>query len=260
MSANRILEHGRKLALTCDHPASPSSGDPCRTGQLIGVALTDERTAGDTSVDIGMAVYDLSAKGVDGDGNSAIAVGDKLYYVDSDIGDGTGFLSKKTSGYFAGIALEAVTSGSTATINVLIGPAVGTGLGDQSVPRVNVVSQSVAFGDFTDNADATGYVDLTDTLPAGAIPLGTKFVVSTGFTGDTTAVVQAGIAGTLDMFTENVDQSVLAAATVGSTPTPDAADGMDAAKTIRVTVTGGADFTSISAGVMVVYVYYLATV
>jgi len=32
---------------------------------------------------------------------------------------------------------------------------------------------------------------------------------------------------------------------------------MDAAQTVRVTVTGGADFTSITAGSMVVTVYYL---
>ncbi|MEE9451091.1 MAG: DUF2190 family protein [Ignavibacteriaceae bacterium] len=256
MADNRIKEVGRKLSLTCTHPASPSSGDPVRIGNLIGVALTDERTAGDTTVDL-EGVYDLSVKGEDDDGNSAVAVGDKLYYVDADVDDGTGYLNKKVTGYFAGIALEVVTSGSTTTINVRVGSAIG--LGDASLPRVSVTSQSVAFGDFTD-VDTTGYVDLDTDMPAGAIPIGCKFVVSTGFTGDTTAIVQAGIAGTLDMFTENTDQSVLAAATVGSTPTPDCADGMNAAKTIRVTVTGGADFTSISAGVMVVYVYYLATV
>ncbi len=258
MATNRIKEHGRKLSLTVTHPTSPSSGDPTRTINLIGVALTDERTDGTTSVDIGPAVYDLSVKGEDDDGNSTVAIGEKLYYVDADVDDGTGFLNKKVTGRFAGIALEAVTSGSTTTINVLVGSSIG--LGDSSLPRVSVTSQSVAFGDFTDNANATGYIDLTTALPAGAIPLATKFVVATGFTGDTTAIVQAGIAGTLDMFTEQTDQSVLAAATVGSTPTPDVADGMNAAKTIRVTVTGASDFTDITAGIMVVYVYYLATV
>ncbi len=257
MADNRIKEHGRKLSLTCTHPTAPDSGQPVRIGNLIGVALTDERTAGDTTVDL-EGVYDLSVKGEDDDGNSAVAVGDKLYYVDADVDDGTGFLNKKVTGYFAGIALEVVPTGTTVTINVRVGSAIG--LGDASLPRVSVTSQSVAFGDFTDNTNATGYVDLTTAMPAGAVPIATKFVVSTGFTGDTTAIVQAGIAGTLDMFTENTDQSVLAAATVGSTPTPDCADGMNAVKTIRVTVTGGSDFGAITAGVMVVFVYYLATV
>lgn len=259
MATNRIKEHGRKLSLTVTHPTSPSSNDPTRTGNLIGVALTDERSDGTTTVDNG-GVYDLSVKGIDDDGNSAVAVCDKLFYVDADIDDGTGFLSKKVSGYFAGLALETVSSGSTATIEVLNGVAVGVGLGDQTLPRVNQISESVAFGDFTDNTDATGFVDLTPTLPAGAIPLGFKAVVSTGFTGDTTAVISVGIAGDLDRFSLNTDQSVLAAASVGSLPATDGADGLNAASTVRVTVTGGADFTSIAAGVMVVHIYYLATV
>ena len=111
MATNRIKENGRKLSLICTHPASPSSGDPVRIGNLIGVALTDERTAGDTTVDLGQGVYDLSVKAIDDDGNSAVAVGDKLYYVDADVDDGTGFLSKKVTGYFAGIALEIVKIG-----------------------------------------------------------------------------------------------------------------------------------------------------
>lgn len=260
MARNRIKEHGRKLSLTCTHPTSPSSGDPCRTGSIIGVALTDERSAGDTTVDIGMAVYDLSTKGIDDDGNSAVAIGDKLYYVDSDINDGTGFLSKKVSGYFAGLALEIVPTGTTVKINVLNGVAVGVGLGDQTLPRVNVISESMAFGDFTDNTNATGYYDFASSdLPAGAIPLGIKAIVSTGFANDTTAVIQVGISGDIDRFSLNTDQSVFAAGTVGSLPATDAADGLTAAQTPRVTVTGGADFTSINAGEMVVYIYYLAT-
>jgi len=61
-------------------------------------------------------VVSVSVKGVDGGGNSAVAVGDKLYYVDAD----TPPISKKTSGTFFGYALGAVSSGATATINVLL--------------------------------------------------------------------------------------------------------------------------------------------
>ncbi|MGR3219622.1 MAG: capsid cement protein [Candidatus Anammoxibacter sp.] len=258
MATNRIKEHGRKLSLTATHPASPSSGDNVRVSSIVGVALTDERTDGTTTIDIG-GVYDLSVKAVDDDGNSAVTAGDKLFYVDADIGSGSGFLSKKVSGYFAGLALEAITSGSTSTINVLNGAAVGVGLGDQSLPRVNVISESVAFGDFTDGGSTTGLIDLTPKLPAQAIPLGFKADVTTGFSGDTTAVIQVGISGDVDRFSIKTDQSVLATGKVGSLPATDGADGMDAEQTVRVTVTGGADFTSIDAGVMIIYVYYLAT-
>ena len=127
MATNRIKIRGRQIKLTCTHPTSPSSGDPCRIGSMVGVALTDERTAGDTTVDFGPAVYDLSVKGVDDSGNVAVTAGDALFYVDSDIGVGTGFLSKKVTGYFYGFALGAVNSGSTATINVKILPNNGPG-------------------------------------------------------------------------------------------------------------------------------------
>lgn len=123
-------------------------------------------------------------------------------------------------------------------------------------PRIRTISQVVAFGSFTDNTDATGYIDLATQLPAGAIPLGVTYLVSTGFTGDTTAVVQTGVAGDLDRFASVTDQSVLAAATVGHGVPADAVDGIAAAQTIRVTVTGSTDFTSISAGSMTVTVVY----
>ena len=352
MAINRILEDGRKMSLVVTHPASPSSGNPIRFGQMTGVALTDERTAGDTTVDLGPAVYDLSVKGEDNDGNAAIAVGAQLFYVDGDIGDGTGTLSAKIAGYFYGFLLEAQESGVTSNRNVLMMPSPGPGTADilagaigtselaadavtgakiaddqvdsehyvaasidsehyavgslsadatgravmatdlfdaatillkiadgafaddsatralfadaiwpvakLAVPKYGVITQSVAFGEFTD-VDTKGHIDLTTPMPKGAIPLGCKFVVTTGFTGDTTAIVQAGVSGDTDRFTLNVDQSVLAVATVGSLPATDGADGMAAAQTIRVTVTGGADFSSISAGVMVVSVFYIET-
>ena len=338
MATNRIHEDGRNLSVICSHPASPSSGNPVRFGNMTGVASTDERTDGDTSVDFGPAVYDLSVKAENDSGNNAVVVGDMLFYVDADVGDGTGYLNKKVSGYFFGFAQEAITSGTTSTINVKTDPGPGPGtldipagaidtaelaadavtgakieddavnsehiatgavdLGHMSVnsvdsdqyvdgsidlahmsaesvdsdqyvdgsvdlehlsiPKYGVITQSVAFGEFTD-VDTKGHIDLTTPMPKGAIPLGCKFVVTTGFTGDTTAIVQAGVSGDTDRFTLNVDQSVLAAATVGSLPATDGADGMAAAQTIRVTVTGGADFTSISAGVMVVSVFYIET-
>ena len=120
----------------------------------------------------------------------------------------------------------------------------------------SLASQSLEFGNFTDNTDATGFSDFTSgTIPANAIILGWKAVVSTGFSGDTTAVIQVGINGDEDAYSADVAQSVLAAATVGSAPLAATAY-VGATATPRVTVTGGADFTSISAGTMVVTVYY----
>lgn len=116
MAKNRHFANGRKLALAATDPTTPASGDPVIVGQIPGVALTNERTAGDTSVDT-EGVYDLSVKGIDGGGNSAVAVGDILFYVAAD----TPKLSKKNTGVRYGYALGAVVSGATTTIPVKLG-------------------------------------------------------------------------------------------------------------------------------------------
>jgi len=86
---------------------------------MTGVALTDEAEGGNatgyTTVDFTMKVWDLSVEGTDEDGNSAVAVGDALFYADAD----GATLSKDPTGYFFGFAMEAVNSAATATINVL---------------------------------------------------------------------------------------------------------------------------------------------
>lgn len=125
MAKNKVLfGEGHKRAVVCSDPTTPASGGPVRLGYETGVALNDEdTTSGLTSVDFGPGVWDLSVKGVNDSGNSAVAAGDLLFYVDAD----TPKLSKKSSGYFFGIALETVGSGLTDTINVKHLPAPGTG-------------------------------------------------------------------------------------------------------------------------------------
>lgn len=116
MAKNRVYEDGRRLSLAATDPATPASGDPVVVGQMPGVALTDERSDGTTSIDFG-GVYSLAVRGVDGVGNSAVAVGDILYYVAAD----TPKLSKKNTGVRFGYALGTVAAGATATIPVKVG-------------------------------------------------------------------------------------------------------------------------------------------
>lgn len=142
MATNLINKDGRYLSVVCSDPATPASGNPVRFGQATGVAQIAEGTdvANETSVDLGQAVYDLSVKGVDDSGNSAVAKGDALFYVDAD----TPKLSKKSSGYFFGFALETITSGSTDTINVLHVPSPGSGtLGTGTVGTTNLADGAV---------------------------------------------------------------------------------------------------------------------
>jgi len=123
MATNRVQANGYQLSVVCSNPTTPNSGDPVRFGVLTGVALTDVSDGGNptgyTTVDFGPRVWTLSVKGVDDSGNSAVEAGNAIYYVDAD----TPKLSKKASGSFFGVALEAVSSGATATIKVLKVPS-----------------------------------------------------------------------------------------------------------------------------------------
>jgi predicted RecA/RadA family phage recombinase len=116
VAKNEVYENGDQLAVTCTDPTTPASGDPVRYGERPGVALIAEAADGLTTVTF-RGVYNLSVKAVDGGGNSAVAEGDILYYVDAD----TPKISKKTAGHRFGYAGAAITSGSTATIAVHVG-------------------------------------------------------------------------------------------------------------------------------------------
>jgi predicted RecA/RadA family phage recombinase len=110
---NRVYEKGGPLVVA---QASKASGDPTVVGQIPGVCATDTNADGNVTVET-EGIFDLSVKGIDGSGNAAVTAGDILYYVSGD----TPKLSKKASGVRFGYALEAVSSGATATIQVKVG-------------------------------------------------------------------------------------------------------------------------------------------
>ena len=125
---------------------------------------------------------------------------------------------------------------------------------------LQAVQQSVALADFTDNGDATGYVDLTEQVPAGSLVMGVELDVTTAF-DSTSLTAQVGVSGNLDRFSANASLDVSAIAAVGS-ESPDAGGNgyAAAAATPRVTVTDGAgtpDFGNITVGVMTVTIVYL---
>ena len=120
MATNQVRRFARWLSLPATDPTTPASGDPVVVGQLYGVASVAKgaggNASGNTSFDT-VGSYNLSVKGVDGGGNSAVAIGDIIYYVAAD----TPKLSKKATGVRFGYALGTVGSGSTATIEVKLG-------------------------------------------------------------------------------------------------------------------------------------------
>jgi predicted RecA/RadA family phage recombinase len=117
--AQNYVSPGEFINAAASHPTTPVSGSPCRVGTIAGVALTDEAAGGNAAGESSIAtkgVFDLSVKGIDASGNSAVAIGDKIYYTDAD----TPPLSKKATGYLFGKALEAVESAATTTIKVML--------------------------------------------------------------------------------------------------------------------------------------------
>lgn len=128
----------------CTHPTTPLTGNLCRVGDETGVALTSEATTdtgltgnltGYTTIDVGPGRWKVPVKGANEAGNVAVADGDRLYYVDTDVNDGTGFLSRKRSGYFFGYARGAVNSGSTTSIEVDHVSAGHSGAANQSATQ-----------------------------------------------------------------------------------------------------------------------------
>jgi predicted RecA/RadA family phage recombinase len=115
--AKNFVRDGKKMQMPTVTGAE--SGDAFVVGGYLPcVLLTDAGTASPYNATVQTeGVFDLSVKGEDGSGNAAVAVGDMLYWTDKDTA-----LNKDSSEDPFGIALEAVGSGETDTINVLLIP------------------------------------------------------------------------------------------------------------------------------------------
>jgi predicted RecA/RadA family phage recombinase len=79
MATNEKFEVGDHLAVACTLPTTPVSGDPVVFGQRPGVALTDERADGRTSVQFN-GVFALAVVGAGPSAGTAVVQGDILYY------------------------------------------------------------------------------------------------------------------------------------------------------------------------------------
>lgn len=132
MATNKVQD-GDILRLTV--ASTVVSGDPVQVGGISGVALTSySATDGKCEVEI-CGAYNLSVQAVNDAGNSAVAIGDRLYFG----GSATPWLSKKKSRNFFGIALAEITSGTTATISVLIGEPSGNDNSSHSIFAAGIV-------------------------------------------------------------------------------------------------------------------------
>lgn len=122
MALNREQEVGNRLSLDVSGVNGSGtgnlvvSGDPLAVGQVPGVALTDEDSAGLATVQTD-GVFRLNVHGFDASTAAAVTAGAIVYWDDS-----AGELNIDSSnGVRFGYALEAVASGATTEINVKVG-------------------------------------------------------------------------------------------------------------------------------------------
>ena len=120
------------------------------------------------------------------------------------------------------------------------------------------LTQTVGFAAFTDGGAAVGTFPLTvGTIPVGAVFLSAAVTAVTGFAGDESAALTIGDGTDVDRYnTSTVDVFTTAA---GGVPAgiPSGVTYHAAAKTVTLTITTNADFTSVSAGSVTVKLFYL---
>lgn len=116
---------------------------------------------------------------------------------------------------------------------------------DSEKARYVTYQQTVSVADFTDGGAAAGTLDLTTSIPAGAVFVQSIITDIVGFAGDTTAVLAIGDGTTATRYMTGTP-SVFATAAAGvDLGVPSGTKWHTAATTPRLTVTGTADFTSI---------------
>ncbi len=122
MALNREQEVGNRLSLDVSGVNGSGagnlvqSGDPLAVGQIPGVALTDEDSAGLATVQTD-GVFRLNVHGFNSSTSAAVSAGDIVYWDDT-----AGELNlDSVAGIRFGYALEAVVAGATTEINVKVG-------------------------------------------------------------------------------------------------------------------------------------------
>jgi predicted RecA/RadA family phage recombinase len=171
-----LIQDGKSLKLTI--AAGGSSGDPIMVGNIKGV-LSVNIAAGEAGAVMTEGVFDLSVEAVNDDGNSAVAVGDQLFYNGSD----TPVLTKKNSGSFFGLALEAITSGETDTINVFVPRGMGPG-------TVDILADTIGASEIKNDAVSLEHLD-DGVLPSHVIKFAGTATTAGGAAAEDIAVVGA---------------------------------------------------------------------
>lgn len=234
-SASNILE-GMMVGLTSNYARKFTLGD-----NFVGHAKVSCLNSGNSAGDMNVRVYKGRYRARVALPNVAITDNNRqvaVYATDS------GGLSLRV-GFKVGRVIRYVSSG-IALVEF------------DTHPQICEWSETVLRADMTDNSNATGYKDLTMSIPADSQILGVIFDTKTAFIGDTSFVYQLGIAGNLDNFTAVTTTSGFTTGRRG-VQAPGATDNtyLAAATSPRLTGTSASDFTNVSAGEVDVKVRYI---
>ena len=164
----------------------------------------------------------------------------------------------------AGRWLAAGTGSTYTRVDATTKAALGTftkrkedGATDDWVEGLAVITQTVSYTDFTDSGGVAGTLNLTKTIPAGAFVVRCVAVNVTGFTGDTTAVLQVGDGTDIDRYMSSAPSVFTTAVGIDLGSVSGTAIHV-LEKTVRLTLTSASDFTLVTAGQATIRLYYYA--
>ncbi len=126
---------------------------------------------------------------------------------------------------------------------------------DDDWTGVGIITERLTRSGFTDGGAAAGTKTLSTQIPQGAWVHRCYLQNVTGFTGNTSAVIVVGDGTDVDRY-NTATPSVFANANAIDLGAPSGTAIHTAAATVTVTVTGGSDFTNISAGALTVKIFY----
>lgn len=130
---------------------------------------------------------------------------------------------------------------------------------NRSVGVVGVLEETVDHADFTDGGGAVGTIQLTGSVPKGAVLLGLKLLVPEGFAGDTSATAQIGDGTDVDRYMTGTPNVFATAADGVEAGVPSGDLLLTADNQPTVTVTTNADWGSVTAGQLTIAIYFIET-
>ena len=118
------------------------------------------------------------------------------------------------------------------------------------------IEEEVSFSQFTDGGSAVGTYVMKSPIPIGGHVLATTYTNIIGFTGNSSAAMTVGDGTDADRYNTGTP-SVYTTAGAVEAGVPSGVKGHAAAIYPTLTVTGGSDFTAITAGAVKVTIFFV---